>query len=924
MDAFLDTISGWLDIGPDYTIKYLGLRGGLPVWLLFALICLGAVLAGILYLLEPSISRGRRILLAVLRAVTYSLVLFFLFAPVIGLERSLAIRPNLLVLVDRSKSMAIADQRSQPADLADAALALGKAKFVMPDEQEGVARARRAARACAAALKQRLWDDMLAAESEAQAAFAAVLPERAVEGDGNRAPARPAQFTRTIGELAQRQKDLRVAVEGLPKGVAVAWERARQLRDKQDDICRDLDALAAGFAKAPVALTPAVRKEAAAVPRLTLAKGLLDHPGLRALDRAGKDCNVRYFSFGDKLEQISAAAETVQAALKELEPIARATRGSRAIHEAVSQFSGQPIVGVVMLTDGAFNDENAYPLTAAAWLREQGVPLHTVGLGLRAPQDVGLRSLIVQDVFFPKDLVTARLQVTSSGYSGVTTEVRATLDGKEAAKVSVDLTDEPQFVELTFPVPKGKGGLSQLAFTIPARQGEISAANNELKKPVRIIDQKIKVLYVEGRPRWEYRYLRVLLLRDPRLDVKFLMTQGDPDLAAASPEYLARYPEKPAEAFIYDLVILGDVPSWYFNRPQMERMVELVRERGGSVLMLAGEQYAPASYVDTPLAEVLPVRITRDYQLMPPEVYPLATPVGKRSFAMLEKSDSANNRVWSLVRPLGRLPRLEGAKPGANVLAELPEGPNRPEPYPLISWQYAGAGKAMYVGTDQLWRLRFKLGDRYHGRFWGQAIQFLALSRLLGENKRVRLETDKAGQIRTGQRVEIHANVLDPAFQPVKSKEYTVHVERAAPNPGAAPPGEAKASVVDITLLPVPGAEGLFQGSHVFREEGRYVLRASGDDAKFANTVDLVVAASDLEDHEPAMQESLLKKMSELSGGQYFSVREWPALPGMLEARERIVVENKEKDLWDSWPLFVLLLLSASAEWFLRRRSNLV
>lgn len=147
MDALLDTISGWLDIGPDYTIKYLGLRGGLPVWLLFAVICLGAVLAAILYYLEPSISRGRRILLAILRTVTYRLVLFFLFAPVIGLERRQTVRPNLLVLVDRSKSMAIADQRSQPADLADAALALGKVKFVMPDEQEGVARARRATRA---------------------------------------------------------------------------------------------------------------------------------------------------------------------------------------------------------------------------------------------------------------------------------------------------------------------------------------------------------------------------------------------------------------------------------------------------------------------------------------------------------------------------------------------------------------------------------------------------------------------------------------------------------------------------------------------------------------------------------------------------------------------------------------------------------
>jgi hypothetical protein len=395
------------------------------------------------------------------------------------------------------------------------------------------------------------------------------------------------------------------------------------------------------------------------------------------------------------------------------------------------------------------------------------------------------------------------------------------------------------------------------------------------------------------------------------------MTQGDSDLPTASKEYLARYPEKPEDAFVYDLVILGDVPSWYFNRPQLERMVELVRDRGGSLLMLAGEQYAPVSYVDTPLAQMLPVRITRDYVQLPENVYPIATPTGKRSFAMLDDSTAGNDEAWKLVCPLHQVPRLDGPKPGASVLVELPEGPNRPEPYPLIAWQYAGSGKVMYVGTDQLWRLRFKLGDRYHGRFWGQAIQFLALSRLLGENKRVRIEIDKTDQIRTGERVEIHANVLDPTYQPIAAEKYTIQLAPVAKD-------SAETPVVDMALTPVPGSPGLFQGSHVFREEGRFTLKAKGGDARFANTLDVVVSASDLEALEPAMQESLLRKMSALSSGRYVAVREWPAVPGFVQARQRVVVESKEMDLWDSWPLFVVLLLSAGTEWFFRRRFNLV
>ncbi len=517
-----------------------------------------------------------------------------------------------------------------------------------------------------------------------------------------------------------------------------------------------------------------------------------------------------------------------------------ATEGATlAVHlrGAVAQCGNEPMAGVVVLTDGAFNDDGLDARSVAVALGEQGIPLYPMGIGLPAPRDVGLRNLVVQDAFFPRDKITARVQVFGNGYEGRATELRLLLDGREVGRQRVVLSREPRCVDLPFEVPEGKGGLVYLEVVVPEQPGEVSVANNRIQQPVRILEQKIKVLYVEGKPRWEYRYLRTVLLRDHRLDVKFLLTEGDKELPASSPQYLARFPETTGEAFHYDLVIVGDVPAQYFNREQSARLMELVQQRGGSLLMLAGIRYAPATYMDSPLADLLPIRPGGEHVQASPQECPVITPAGRRSFTMLDDSEENNNKLWSLVRPLPRLAGLKGAKPAALVLAELPPAAGRSEAYPLIAWQRVGTGKAMYVGADELWRLRYKRGDEFHAKFWGKAIQFLALSRLMGENKRIRLEVER-NQLLPGQRVQVRASVLDEVFQPARSSQYRVTVNRVSAS------GATQATRSELTLAAVPGTPGLYQGSLALQEEGQYVIRAVGEDPQAANSVEVLVAAS--------------------------------------------------------------------------------
>jgi hypothetical protein len=492
--------------------------------------------------------------------------------------------------------------------------------------------------------------------------------------------------------------------------------------------------------------------------------------------------------------------------------------------------------------------------------------------------------------------------------------ITATLDGQRVAGKVLRLTGQTQFEELTF-VPEREGGTAQLEVTITPLAEEATGANNRQAKSLRIIGEKIKVLYVEGKPRWEYRYLRRVLQRDHRLEVKFLLTEGDRDLAAGSDEYLDDFPEEAARAFHFDLVILGDVPASYFSQIQLARMDELVRDHGGSFLMLAGRNHAPGSYGGSPLETLLPVRLRGNaFQSVDPEAFPAITSAGQESpVTALELLSSQNQQIWSLVRPMSHLPQLEGAKPAATVLAELTGLPGMPAAYPLIAWQRYGSGKVLFVGTDQLWRMRFKEGDKYHARLWGQAIQFLTMSRLLGENKRIRLETNRR-DYRTGERIQISANVLNESFEPILAPAFNVLLERTQPS--------REQSVV--RLEPVPDIPGLYQGVLAAEQAGEFRLTAAEAEPEAANEVEFHVESIPLEKLEPAMHEHLLKQMAGLSGGHYFTIDDLPSLPQYIAGDERTTVIRREKDLWDMPLLLVLVIGLLGGEWFLRRKQDLI
>lgn len=670
-------------------------------------------------------------------------------------------------------------------------------------------------------------------------------------------------------------------------------------------------ALALGKMKlADTALPDGVSGEVARPTRLELAKGILSHPELKVFRTPTDKYRLHYFSFGERLEAAPDEPEKLRTWLADVKAQATATRLGEGLQQAVERFSGQPLSAVIVLTDGASN-AGVDPLEAA---RSLHAPVFPVGIGLTRPDDIRVATATVPEAVFPKDKVPVRVQIQATpGYVGREVELTVKAEGRELDRKRIVLKAS-QLEELTF-VPDKTGGLLNLDIGVSPLPGEATEENNRVARAVRIIDEKIKVLYIEGKPRWEYRYLRAVLMRDHRMTTKFLMTEGDADLAKASDQYIARLPEDEAGTFQHDLVILGDVRADYFTPAQLAWIEKLVRDKGGSFLMLAGHQHAPMSYGDTPIAKLLPVKLAADgREAMDPNVYPTVTQAGAQSLIMaLEPGEEDNAAAWSLVQPLHDLPRLNGAKPGATVLATLSNQGGRTAPYPLIAWQRYGSGKSMFVGTDQLWRMRKLRGDAYHAGFWSQSIQFLTLSRLLGENKRVRLETDRKSY-NIGERVLIQATLLDEEYRPLRVPAYNVLIEPVPPK------GEARS----VSLKPVAGMDGMYQGYVMADKGGIYQVRAMEANDKDANRSDFQVETLSREKLELDMKGEQLKKLAELTGGRVLTARDLATFVDELPSRTRTVtLPPEETELWNNWWLFSVILSLAGMEWLMRRTNDI-
>ena len=669
------------------------------------------------------------------------------------------------------------------------------------------------------------------------------------------------------------------------------------------------------------------------VARLDLVRHVLRNDKMDLLRRFDRDFDVAAFTFGQTLVELSAvktsqsrtnarAGEKRAAAenypwVGELASKDPVTALGDALREVINRKRGQPLAGVFLLSDGA-NNSGRQPREMAQSLRQEGVPVYAYGVGLTSPRDIIVGNLFAPDVSFVKDELAVTVRVRAQSLQGQSADLVLRLGRQTVAAATITFTGEgEQVVRLKF-TPQEIGDF-ELTASIAARPDEAVQDNNSRSQRLRVVDGKMKVLLVDQTPRWEFRYLQAMLLRDRRVNLKCFLVDGDKAIAREeNSPYLEQFPASKEELFKYDLVLYGDVDPKRISPNQLDLLNKLVADFGGGLVMIAGKRFSPAAYRRTVIEKMLPVEFesapgerTTDGLAHQPILLEL-TAAGKAS-PMLRLSDQAeeNANIWKQMPPVYWVAKVSRPKPAAEVLLVDPDPAKQSRfgKMPVMAVQQYGLGQVMYVGTDNLWRWRKNVGDAYYTALWGQIAQRLSLQRLLGVSKRTQLSTEKQNYL-TGDRVSVYARLYSPGYEPIQEPAVKgIYGLKSSPVGGT-----------EVTLRPVPEQPGLYRGEFVAPAPGVYGFSVEPDPS---TTLDFNVSEARFEFGDTAMNETLLRDIAATTGGAFLREEDLYRLPDMISRNSEKVRSPVEIDLWAS-PLYFLLLVGiVTFEWILRKRAYL-
>ncbi|MGI9240135.1 MAG: hypothetical protein ACR2RV_05010, partial [Verrucomicrobiales bacterium] len=530
--------------------------------------------------------------------------------------------------------------------------------------------------------------------------------------------------------------------------------------------------------------------------------------------------------------------------------------------------------------------------------------LYVYGVGSTLVRDLAIESVDVSGTTLVGDAVPTSVRIRARGMAGETGRVTLALAGAAAATEEVTF-GEDGIIEVPLAFLPNQPGDFELQVAIESDAQEIHLENNRWSRQLRVLDSTIRVLMVEQSPRWEFKYIQAMLLREQRVDLDCLLIEADPEITRTpgSP-YIAAFPQRREDLFAYDLILLGDVDPKSLSASQMEDLANFVSEAGGSLAVLAGKRFMPDAYRFSPLASLLPVEAraaaagsaTRPIQLTP-------TAEGAKD-PMLQLGDDTEGSLarWKMLPPIYWTVPIERAKPAAQVLLADPQTGN-----PILALQRYGAGEVLFLGTDNTWRWRKNVGDLYHSTFWGQLVQRLSGTRLLAGSRRSQLRTDRQSYD-TGDRVTVYAKLADPSWDPVREETVRATLTDVDGRPR------------EVLLRAVPEQPGQFRAEFSAPEAGRYRLSIASDPD---SPIDLSVRPSDAELANPAMDQELLEQLAESTGGLYFTSETLPTLPAAITTKTATSITQSQANLWASPLAFLLIILTITTEWVIRKFAEL-
>jgi len=659
------------------------------------------------------------------------------------------------------------------------------------------------------------------------------------------------------------------------------------------------------------------------VERLTAVQDLFLNSSNQIYPKLADKFNLQLYRFDTQCEGLdSIQKETL------LQADGSFTDVGGALSKSVKDWKGQSIAGAVLLTDGR-NNTGGNPLDVAQSL---DVPIYSVGVGNpAAPKDVKIAKIDAPPVAYIDHVLPVNVTLNSNGYDGDKIQIRLLQGQKvvDSAFVTLSKTSPQQMI--TFEIKPKKEGNFSYVVSVPGLEGELTTENNQDTLFVKAIKAKLKVLFIDNRPRWEYAFLKRVLERDPNIDATSIIfsqksnTQLSRTLLAQTGKYypqerdirdVKKFPTTEAELNVYDVLILGDIRSSIFNPQQLSMINDFVESRGKAVIFLGGKNsLSRGGFGSGELQNLLPVIVPQNRSLVRDEDFnPVLTAEGfYHPITRLADTREANEAIWRDLPPLSRLYSGLQLRAGATVLAEYRSNRNI---QPVIVFQRYGSGKSLLIAADSLWNWAFgvwafKEEANHYPRFWSQTIRWMATRT---DAKLVNIETNKP-IYSPGEQVQITVRVYDETYQPVSDAELSIEVLTPTEKPFQLP------SNADLQV------DGLYSASFLASEKGTYKITATGNLSGTRlgrDSVEIAVQTPLIEFENPQLNEELLKQLADVSGGAYTSLLEVDTLPSQIKDVGSTITIVHEDELWDSPFILLLAVGILSAEWILRKRKGLV
>jgi len=644
-----------------------------------------------------------------------------------------------------------------------------------------------------------------------------------------------------------------------------------------------------------------------------------------ALRNLARDFEVKAYTFDARVHPAEIVGGQVRIGDT---PDGSQTAIGAALEDVLREQAGKRLLGVIILSDGAqraYPPRDTLPQTAANRLKQLGYPLYAFRFGqargLGQVQDVAVKEMVASDRVFVKNELTVAGRIRVDGYVNREIPVRLLFETspdkmEPVAQQLLRASADGELLQVKFHFIPQLPGEFKITLEAAEQPGELVTTNNRMTTFVNVLTGGLKVLYLEGALRVEQRFLRRSLDASQDIRVDFFRLDPKQPEKTRPPDLADQF--KPGK---YDVYIIGDLDSTAFQEKELRQLAETV-SRGAGLLMLGGfHSFGPGGYAKTPLADVLPVRMSQLERQ--PLGEPIATDLHLRgplamkptdlalaqshSVVMLAPDRKETVRLWSRLPPLDGANRFRELKPAALVLAE--SGSSQP----LLAVLSLGAGRTMAFAGDSTWRWCMHGFGEAHKRFWRQVVLWLARKDESQEgNVWVKLSERR---LSPNQRVEFTAGANLATGEPVKDAAFQ--------GEALLPDGSRR------SLALVKAGEQATGSFHDTRTPGDYAIQVSANESGKplgTSRARFVVVEEDLELDNASADATLLDSLAAMTGGKSLAPEELPKLiERMTQQTEHLVVQTETKEtFWDSWPFFLAVVGLLGIEWYLRKRWSLV